>query len=210
LFSERYADGLGSESERKVIMSRAAAVVRKLNRARQKWQGNVYKPVERVELLHLIAGEHAVKAAWWTLRHKEIQGVALGGQTEALGAASEEELARAQVSAPKYLGMRVERSVLLKARVKEQCVQADILRDIFGLLPFRQPAASPSWQGLRGGTIPRIAQAIYNEHRFAALPVLADALEDEGCTDADLLTHCRQPGEHVRGCWVIDFLLGKL
>jgi hypothetical protein len=41
------------------------------------------------------------------------------------------------------------------------------------------------------------------------LPILADALEEAGCTDADILAHCRGPGPHVRGCWVVDLLLGK-
>jgi hypothetical protein len=41
------------------------------------------------------------------------------------------------------------------------------------------------------------------------MPILADALEEAGCTNVDILNHCRQPGEHVRGCWVIDLLLGK-
>ena len=54
-----------------------------------------------------------------------------------------------------------------------------------------------------------LAQAIYEERRFGDLPVLADALEEAGCTDADILSHCRGPGPHVRGCWVVDLLLGK-
>jgi hypothetical protein len=41
------------------------------------------------------------------------------------------------------------------------------------------------------------------------MPILADALEEAGCTNSDILDHCRQSGEHVRGCWVIDALLGK-
>jgi hypothetical protein len=44
-------------------------------------------------------------------------------------------------------------------------------------------------------------------HRLA---VLADALTDAGCTDQNILAHCRGPGPHVRGCWVIDLLLGKV
>jgi hypothetical protein len=59
------------------------------------------------------------------------------------------------------------------------------------------------------GTVPQIAQAIYTDRAFDRLPVLADALEDAGCADASILDHCRQPGEHVRGCWVLDLLLGK-
>jgi hypothetical protein len=54
-----------------------------------------------------------------------------------------------------------------------------------------------------------LAQAICEERAFDRLPILADALEDAGCTNADVLDHCRQPGEHVRGCWVVNLLLGK-
>jgi hypothetical protein len=59
------------------------------------------------------------------------------------------------------------------------------------------------------GTIKRLAQALYDDQAFDGLPILADALTDSGCTDDDILNHCRLPGEHVRGCWVIDLLLGK-
>jgi hypothetical protein len=54
-----------------------------------------------------------------------------------------------------------------------------------------------------------MAQAIYNERGFDRLPILGDALEDAGCTDRDILDHCRGPGPHVRGCWAVDLLLGK-
>lgn len=65
------------------------------------------------------------------------------------------------------------------------------------------------WLAWNDGTVRRLAQSIYDENAFDRLPILADALEDAGCTDADILNHCRQLGEHVRGCWVIDLLLGK-
>jgi hypothetical protein len=54
-----------------------------------------------------------------------------------------------------------------------------------------------------------LAQVIYDERRFADLPILADALEEAGCTNTDILDHCRLPGEHVRGCWVVDLILRK-
>jgi hypothetical protein len=41
------------------------------------------------------------------------------------------------------------------------------------------------------------------------MPILADALEEAGCDHADILTHCREPGEHVLGCWVVDLLTGR-
>jgi hypothetical protein len=55
----------------------------------------------------------------------------------------------------------------------------------------------------------KIARAIADEHAFERLPILADALEEAGCNLPDLLAHCRQPGKHVRACWVVDLLLGK-
>ncbi len=79
---------------------------------------------------------------------------------------------------------------------------------IFGN-PFRPAAvdlASVTW---RGGTLPRLAQVIYEERAFDRLPVLADALEETGCTAAEILAHLRGPGPHARGCWAVDLLLGK-
>jgi hypothetical protein len=87
-------------------------------------------------------------------------------------------------------------------------VQANMVRDIFGNA-FRPVVIDPVWLTWRDATVLKIAQTIYDERRFADMPVLADALEEAGCTNDDILNHCRQPGEHVRGCWVVDLLLGK-
>jgi hypothetical protein len=91
---------------------------------------------------------------------------------------------------------------------KEQALQARLLRDLIGN-PFRPLAVEPSWLAWNDGTAVKMAQRIYNEHAFEHLPVLADALEEAGCHDADILAHCRQPGQHVRGCWVVDLLTGR-
>jgi hypothetical protein len=85
----------------------------------------------------------------------------------------------------------------------------DLLREVFGN-PFRPaPCIAPAWLSWNSGTVPRLAAAIYEDRAFDRLPVLADALEDAGCTDAAILGHCRAGGEHVRGCWVVDLVLGK-
>jgi hypothetical protein len=63
-----------------------------------------------------------------------------------------------------------------------------------------------SWNG---GAVPKLSQAIYDDRAFDRLPILADALEDAGCINADILNHCRGPGPHAHGCWVLDLLLGK-
>jgi hypothetical protein len=90
----------------------------------------------------------------------------------------------------------------------EPAAQCRLLRDVFGN-PFRPVAVAPACLSWNEGTVPKLAQAIYDERAFERLPVLADALEEAGCTDPDLLGHCRRPAEHVRGCWAVDLLLGK-
>jgi hypothetical protein len=79
------------------------------------------------------------------------------------------------------------------------------LRDIFAN-PFRSVILDSCWLTPQAVVL---AQAIYDDRAFDGLPILADALEGAGCTNADILGHCRQSGKHVRGCWVVDLLLGK-
>jgi hypothetical protein len=91
----------------------------------------------------------------------------------------------------------------------ERAAQASLVRDIFGN-PFRpRPTINPGWLTWNDGTVVRVAQAIYDDRAFERMPILADALEDASCDDADILNHCRSGVEHVRGCWVVDLLLGK-
>jgi hypothetical protein len=84
----------------------------------------------------------------------------------------------------------------------------DLLRCVFGN-PFRPVPLAPAWAAGNDRAAVRLAQAIYDERAFERLPILADALEEAGCTDAGLLGHLRGPGPHVRGCWVLDLLLDK-
>jgi hypothetical protein len=86
--------------------------------------------------------------------------------------------------------------------------QANLLRDIFGN-PFRPITLEPSWLTWHGGLLVSMGQRMYDSRDFSDMPVLADALEEAGCQDQDILGHCRSGGEHVRGCWVVDLLLGK-
>jgi hypothetical protein len=84
-------------------------------------------------------------------------------------------------------------------------IQAALVRDIFGN-PFRPVAADPRWLT---STVIDLAQAVYDEKAFDRLPILADALMDAGCDNEEIIAHCRGTGSHVRGCWVVDLLLGK-
>jgi hypothetical protein len=89
----------------------------------------------------------------------------------------------------------------------ERSLQADLLRDIFGN-PFRPIVADASW---RTSTVLALARGIYEDRAFDRMTILADALQDAGCDNEDVLNHCRDPKQvHVRGCWVVDLVLGKV
>ena len=82
-------------------------------------------------------------------------------------------------------------------------LDAAVARCVFGPLPFRTVSISPAWST---STVTQVAAGIYEERAFDRMPILADALEDAGCTDVDVVGHCRGQGPHVRGCWVVDLL----
>ncbi len=93
-----------------------------------------------------------------------------------------------------------------EARLDARREQVRYLRCLFGN-PFRPIAIDPSWRAWSGGTLVSIARSIYDERRFGDLPILADALEEAGCTDEDIIGHCRHDWEHFRGCHVLDAIL---
>jgi hypothetical protein len=92
------------------------------------------------------------------------------------------------------------------AWAKEAVIQCRYLRDIFGN-PFRSATLNAS--AYRKSKAIPLAERINKERAFAQLPEIADVLSADGCSDAELLAHCRQAEEHVHGCWVIDLLLDK-
>ncbi|MCE9561742.1 MAG: hypothetical protein K8U57_06765 [Planctomycetes bacterium] len=74
-------------------------------------------------------------------------------------------------------------------------------------IPFRPVSFDPVW---RTSDVVAIATGIYDCRDFSAMPILADALQEAGCDNDDVLNHCRDAnGVHVRGCWVADLILGK-
>ncbi len=88
----------------------------------------------------------------------------------------------------------------------ENAAQIELTHDIFGN-PFRLVPFSPSW---RTDTAISLARQMYESREFSAMPILADALQDAGCDNTDILNHCRDTAQvHVRGCWVVDLVLGK-
>ncbi|HEY7314026.1 MAG TPA: hypothetical protein VH643_32045 [Gemmataceae bacterium] len=92
---------------------------------------------------------------------------------------------------------------------REDVAECASLRCLFGN-PFHPVVCDPAWLSWHDGLVVSIARRIDHDRDFTDMPVLADALEEAGCTDAEILNHCCHPGEHVRGCWVVDLLLGKM
>ncbi|HYV39024.1 MAG TPA: hypothetical protein VE988_25285 [Gemmataceae bacterium] len=82
--------------------------------------------------------------------------------------------------------------------------EENLIRDIFGN-PFRPRLYNQLWST---PTVVALAREIYEERAFDQLPILAVALQDAGCKTAEMLDHCRSAGPHVRGCWVVDLVLG--
>jgi hypothetical protein len=80
-----------------------------------------------------------------------------------------------------------------------------LCRDIFGN-PFRPVTFDPSWLT---SAVLALASGIFNDRAFDRMPILADALQDADCENEDILNHCRGDEPHVKGCWVVDLLLGK-
>jgi hypothetical protein len=91
------------------------------------------------------------------------------------------------------------------AWVRRRAEASGLLRDVFGN-PFRPVPFDPS---CRSGTAVSLATQMYETRDFSPMPILADALQDAGCEDEELVNHLRGPGPHVRGCWAVDALLGR-
>jgi hypothetical protein len=98
------------------------------------------------------------------------------------------------------------------AYLAERAAQGDLLRDIFGPLPFHLlPSLDPTLLAWNDGCVVKLATCLYEERDFIPerMGILADALEEAGVTNEDMIRHCRERAVHVRGCWLVDLILGK-
>jgi hypothetical protein len=180
--AERYADGSARHSEKEQVRHAAQAVVQ------EDEDSNAGIVAEAVAALN-----HNAQTASWCLAMAE-GCVAAGwyrGDWWAFRGPDD------------FLSMCDPARVLARDVVRS--AQCDRLRCIFGN-PFHPVTADPGWLT---ASVAALTRRIYHERAFDRLPILADALEEAGCTDPYLLAHCRGPGPHVRGCWPVDALLGK-
>jgi hypothetical protein len=122
-----------------------------------------------------------------------------GGQASWYAAASNPEVAARNAARSAQAG--IASNPILGTVAAELHAQADLLRDIFGSLPFRPITLDLS---LLTPTVVQLAQAIYDDRAFDRMPELANTLHQAGCDNDEILGHCRGRGPHVRGCWVVD------
>lgn len=112
------------------------------------------------------------------------------------------------ITATRAAGLRHDEKPKTGAQAAILAQTCDLLRDIF--CPFRTRASLRSLRNVCSlPPVPELARAIYEERGFDRCPILADALEEAGCNDAEVLGHLRGPGPHCRGCWVVDAMLAK-
>jgi hypothetical protein len=201
--AERYADGLANDEEVSQAQD-AVAVVRGWNAERQEydpWQSAFFAPeVVQYALRRVkdhgydwatagIAADRASIAAYYDVLRRRGQNIDRAVPDEEIDWEEERAIRQPEIEA-----------------------QCRILRDLLGN-PFRPVALHLAWLS---PTVVSLAHAAYDERRLPSgtldpirLAILADALEEAGCADASILDHLREPGPHVRGCWVLDLLLGQ-
>jgi hypothetical protein len=178
--AERFALGLASKAE---LHEAWEAACEAWQAARAAWQAA------------WLAGE-AARAAWQEARSARAVAAAWAAGREAAGAAW--EAARSAEASARAAGLSEAAGAAARAE------QAELLRCIFGN-PFRPVEVQPQW---RTETVVRIARSIHEGRTFDLLPVLADALEEAGCTCPYTLGHCRVHRKHALGCWVVSGIIG--
>jgi hypothetical protein len=178
--SERVAEGISSRDMLAPIYRAAWEVL----------------PLEPYSDLHVTAA----RAAGRTVQDQAYEAAILT-KNEVVELCAEMEEAKVTSENEKY-------RVYWIGKAQGETLLASCLRDVCGN-PFRPRSIEPCWLAWGDGTVVKLAKAIYDDRAFGRLPVLADTLEDAGCRDADILGHCRGPGPHVRGCWVVDLLTGR-
>jgi hypothetical protein len=188
--AEKHFDSHRADLGRHSAAILAEAAARQLHQ-----QASQLGPRAAVRARSLALAATAAAAVW--------QRSSLWNQATAAGRAAGQ--AAAAAAGATKLAARLAGAAGRPASKRERAAQCALLRDVFGN-PFAVAVMDLSWLT---STVVAVAQAIYAERAFERMPILADALEDAGCTDQEILAHCRGPGPHVLGCWLLDLLLDK-
>lgn len=193
--AESFADGLADRAEMLQAHEKARAIFPKLHDGKDNGPGAALTassfPAPPKSLLERIAD--AFDPPWWEdeLDKGDPLGPALVTARRAAQAAAHLQGQRNVLDAP--------------ATIAEHREQTALVHCLFGN-PFRPPPVCAAWLTRE---VRALADGVYAEHAFDRMPLLADALEASGCTNAEMIEHCRSGREHARGCWVVDLLLGK-
>ena len=194
---ERYLEG-AEDDPRMMEYARAASQAHDEIRHWSRWHHLPTPSVERQTYMELIEASEAVTTAMHGLpgspTSSKLLSVAMTDAVDTVCRAKTRHLMAE--SSPEY--------------EIEQATYADMLRDILGN-PYRKPhdrpiAIEPAWAT---SDVVSLAGSMYDRKSFDEMPYLGDALEEAGCDRDDILAHCRGPNGHVRGCWVVDAVLGK-
>jgi hypothetical protein len=191
---ERFADGAIKSSEL-VTISQGI------------WRASRLKPRNVSDPAYV--ADTAVRWLWPEIRIEDMMRstreiAAYEAQCRAFDQSSRDRSYRFWKRRPKLSEERI-REAQEEGMAAERRAQSAIVRDVF-VGPERTATIDPAW---RTSTVLNLAQTMYESRDFGAMPILADALQDADCVSDVILGHCRGPGPHVRGCWVVDLVLGK-
>jgi hypothetical protein len=190
--AERYADGLASDAELGAAEEFAGTGVKA---AMDAYEINSDDTAD----LAVVRAHHAALYAAYNAPPARTTLAATSGEYLLRGGA----YAAAVLAAGNSVG-----AVRLGRQVPDQESQSRLLRCIFGD-PFKPISIAPAVLASQGGTVVRLATAIYEDRRWEDMPLLGDALEEAGVTDQAVLDHCRVSGPHARGCFVVDAILER-
>src|SRR5262245_5923205 len=187
---EDYADGLAPAAELEKVRQRCRVIAVEANNA----ANTAVEKGTKDQLKHWLRHELA-----WTVAFAATGPVPVADVGTRAAAAAVQARTGAELMAP------VPQDEFDAATAEQALVMREVVWEVVGN-PFRTVMFSPSW---RTNTAVTLARQMYQSREFSAMSILADALQDAGCANDDMLNHCRNPGEHIRGCWVLDCVLGK-
>jgi hypothetical protein len=232
--AEAHADGLvGSEELREAVLSadkasyrvdsvekeaeaaRRAARVARRSAERTAERGTTPAGQQDLGRARQVARRAAQRAEQLAARADSTRGEREAARAARLCLRAAEYSTRGEAGTDWTVEQAVEAAAVAGGFDQEPTFRCSLLRDLFGPLPFRPVAIPRPVKTWNGGTVQRLAEAAYTERQLpsgqldpARLAVLADAVEEAGATDVELLGHLRSAGPHYRGCWAVDLLRG--